>query len=88
MPLILPLFHLSFFRYAAQRQDILFLSLSGTATSLFHLQKISFFGDEFGIFPEFIKTSHMNKGIPAVNTKVTDGGYEIELAAPGLDKWL
>lgn len=46
----------------------------------------SFLNDEFGIFPDFIKTSHMNKGIPAVNTKETDGGYEIELAAPGLDK--
>ena len=46
----------------------------------------SFFSDDFGLFPEFIRTSHMNKGIPAVNTRETSSGYEIEVAAPGMDK--
>jgi HSP20 family protein len=59
----------------------------------------SFFNDDFVLlpdfiakshmnkgFPSFIGTSNMNKGIPAVNTKETDSGFEIELAAPGMSK--
>lgn len=46
----------------------------------------SFFNDDFGLFPDFIKASQMNRGIPAVNTKETESGYEIEVAAPGMDK--
>lgn len=46
----------------------------------------TFVDEDFGIFPNFIRAAQMNKGIPAVNTKETDKGYEIELAAPGMDK--
>lgn len=46
----------------------------------------SLFKDDFGTFPEFISTSHMNKGLPAVNAKETDVSYEIELVAPGMNK--
>jgi HSP20 family protein len=42
--------------------------------------------DGFGTFPEFISTSHMNKGFPATNAKETEKSYEIELVAPGLSK--
>jgi len=43
----------------------------------------SFFGD---VFPDFIGTNHMNKGMPAVNHKETDNSYVVEVAIPGIDK--
>lgn len=46
----------------------------------------SFFENDFGFFPEFIKNSHMNKGFPAVNTRETDKSFLLEVAAPGLEK--
>lgn len=42
--------------------------------------------DVFNFFPDFIGTSHMNKGFPAVNTKKDDEKYEIDVAIPGMDK--
>lgn len=46
----------------------------------------SFMGDLDTIFPDFIASSHMNKGIPAVNLKEDEKSFEIELAAPGMNK--
>jgi HSP20 family protein len=46
----------------------------------------SLFNDSDFLFPEFIGKSHMNKGFPSVNLKESDNSFEIEIAAPGLNK--